>query len=238
MNRLALFLITLLTALTAAFAASDDEANLSRKAQRYLDEGEYPNASALYTLLIDKNPKQSSYYGSAIVANYMQRDNDTIAALAVFDRAMKVGIPIDTLFNTVREVSFAQGQSSLYEDFLIDVRAKNPWLGRVIDVSLMNYYEFRGNGPQIIRYSQIMLEGLPDDVRFLRSLANGYMLSGDTPNALSTWLHIIDIYPDNYLTLLDLGNYYRIVGNNTESVAYLTRAYAIRQTPYVEKLLQ
>ena len=237
MKRLLLLLVTLVAALSPAFAA-DDDANLARKAQRYLDEGEYPNASALYMLLLDRNPHEAKYYGSAIVANYMQRDTDSIAALAVFDRAMKVGIPIDTLFNDVRQASFSQGESSLYEEFLIDVRAKNPWLGRVIDVALMNYYEFRGNAPQIIRYAKIMLEGLPDDTRFLRMLAKGYMLNGDTALAVTTWLHVIELYPDNYDTLLDLGNYYRLTCQGDLATAYLTRAYALRPTPYVERLLQ
>ncbi len=236
-------LIPLTIALAVAFqAAATSYDTLRLKASRFFDQREWPSAQAMLELMLDQRPDQANTYGQAIVAAAM--NTDSVAQISLMRRSMLNYVPFDSTFAQVKAVSFSLGLTDLYERFLLMVKDNEPWLSRTIDAYLLDYYTFRRDPELMIRYAQVMLQGMPSDTSFLAILAQGYMLSGDTHRAMETYRRILDIDPANYDALLQIGNQAYISWNTDRSdpsrltaIDALSRAYALKPTPYVAKTL-
>ena len=217
--------------LCRAAVPTPDYEQLEAKAQRFFHYKEWSSANAMYVLMLEQQPSNAKTYALSAVANIMA--GDTLQALETVPRSMKNEVPFDSLTAQIKAISFSIGRGDLYEHYLLDVKRTFPWLSRVADNYLMKYYAFRQNGPELVKYARMMLAGLPDNHNFLRMLAHGLMLCGDSTGAEQTWLKVISLYPDNYDTMLDLANYYDAVDNRAEALAWMQKVYAIRPTPYV-----
>lgn len=211
--------------------AAADYNTTSIKAGRFFDDKEWASAQALYSLVIDSNPRADSAYVRAIVTSSLL--NDSVMASHFLTEAMHAGLSFTRIMNGVREESFAIGEADVYVDFLLRSQKECPWLSRAIDDELLSYYHFRDNGKKTVCYAERMLAGLPDSVEYLSMLADGYCMEGDFTGAVEVWNKILDIAPDNYDTLLKLGNYYDLTGDRLQGRAYLDRAYEIYPTPFV-----
>lgn len=227
MKRLIFFPLLILAALLQAATPYDVTA---RKADRFFTYGEWASASAMYTLMLHERTDSASVFGHAIVAAGMQRLPDR--QIELFNRALDVHQPIDSILRATERASLRADSAALYEQFLYTVRESDPWLQRIIDSKLLTYYQFRDNGPGIVTLSLIMLEGLPDDERFLYSLARGQLLCDDIPSAIDTYRRINRLYPRSLDALLYLGNYYAAT-DPALARTYLTQALDIRWTPYL-----
>lgn len=210
---------------------------LQQKAARFFGLGEWASASAMYSLMLDQKVDDPDVVGHAIVAAGMVGETD--AQISLLTRALNAHLPIDSVLRATETASFDAGQTSLYEQFLFSVKEHEPWLSRVVDAYLLNYFTWRDNGPGIVRMSRVMLAGLPDSEQFLYSLAHGQLLCGDIAGAIATYRRIVKLNPKAYDALLYLGNYY-IEADSTRSLGrdYLRRAQAIAPTPYVDQTLR
>lgn len=238
MRRLTLIVISL-AAMLGAVAQTSTYDEYSIKAHRYFGFEEWATAGALYSILISERPEAVDNYSHAIVAAGML--GDTLQQVNITHLALTNRLNIDSLFTYTERTSFEVGQTSLYEDYLLLVRADTPWLARVINGYLLRYYSYRAYGPGIVEYSTRMLEGAPLDERFMLSLARGYLLCGDTSKAIDTYLKVIELNPSNYRALLYVGNYYRQFtdpASRSAARAYLQAAYRIHPTPYIEEALR
>lgn len=223
---------------TAATAEYDQ---LAARAARFFHYREWSSAEAMYTLLIQKRPDRCDSYSHAIVAAGML--NDTLNTSRLTISALNARIPVDSLFSDVEKISFSIGRTSLYEKYLLFTQRDQPWLSRIIDTYLMRYYSYRRYGPGMVRYSRAILERLPDDINALYTLAQGYLITGKTAQAIATYSHITALDPNAYLALLYLGNYYASQSDTnpdarTKALIYLNQAHRLRPTPYTEKLLR
>jgi tetratricopeptide (TPR) repeat protein len=218
-----------------SFAQSDYE-RTATKAARFFNNKEWLNANAMYWLMLDERPLEVETYSHAIVSNIMAGDTTSMATL--LEQSMTNNVPFDSLLYSVQRVSLQLGSSNLYEQVLLTSRQHFSWLSRGINAYLLKYYDFRNNGPEIIRYAKIMLAGMPDDVQFQRQLARGYMLNDQAIYAVETWFNILEKNPEEYDTLIDLGNYYETIQDYNRAQTYLQRAYAIHPTPYLKTLLE
>ncbi len=214
---------------------TDDYKRLSDKAARYFDNREWLNATAMYTLMLDARPRVSETYAHAIVADYMQAD--TVAAMDMLARAMDHAVPFDSLLADVQRISMAAGSGTLYEDMLLRSRTSYPWMARSIDGSLLRYYNFRDNGPMIVRYAKVMLAGMPHNTEFESLLARGYMLCGQSDEAVAVWQELIAHDPDNRAAFLNLANYYESINRPAEARPFFERAQQLHPTPYVAAIL-
>lgn len=211
-------------------AAVTPYATLSDKANRFFQHREWASASAMYTLMLEQRRDSAGVYGDAIVAAGMMKQPDRQNEL--FTDALNAHLPIDSVLQATEEASLRAEQSSLYEQFLYAVKEREPWLNRIIDARLMSYYSFRDNGPGLVTMSEIMLSGLPDDERFLYSLARGKLLCDDISGAIDVYRRIITLYPSSRDALLYLGNYYAPTEPQA-ALSYLEKALEQRYTPYV-----
>ena len=237
------FVYIILVATVFIQASANRNKSIERKASQFYDQQEWASASAMYDLIIEGSHPSPADFGHAIVSAEMQ--NDTTSSMALTEKAASRQIDLDSVFHYVRSLSFDQGMTSLYEGYLLQVKQHIPWMRRVADNYLMDYYTFRNNGPMMISYSELMLRGLPDDIRFLTTLARGYMIVNKPDKAVEVFSHILQLDPDNYEVILTLGNYYLELSRDnhddsdskTKAVQYLNRASAIRSTPYVNNLI-
>lgn len=230
-----------MAACLAAFTATavNPYPTLEAKAHRFFEYKEWASASAMFDLMLEERPAVAQTYGRAIVSNGMMGNKD--AQTRLMTMALDNHIPFDSVFSGVKEWSFHIGQPRLFETFLIDTREAHPWMQRTINGYLLKFYAMRRNGPEMIAYSRLMLEGAHDNIGFLTILAEGYMLNGDTDKGLATYRHILSLSPDNYNALLSLGNWYAAHPGSGEGelpVPYLERADALRPTPYVTALIK
>lgn len=235
-ERMRCCLVTLSVAWAAAMVFASDYGTIAMKADRFFAQKEWMSAAAMFTVMLDEQPRNADTYGKAIVTAGMRRMPAEQSQL--MDRALDYHVPFDSVFSAVERVSFSLGQTSMYEDFLNLVKHDKPWLGRSIDAYLLRYYVFRRNADGMIRCSEKMLEGLPDDVNFLSILAQGLLIKGDFKGAMATYERILTVSPDNYEALLYLGNYYKDRAEADGSYAArarecLVKAQAIRDTPYL-----
>lgn len=233
LRRLSLLMFLLAAFLTAG--AVTPYATLETKAGRYYRYGEWASASAMYTLMLHERPDSAAVWGHAIAASGLM--NDPAEQLELVRRAVSARIPVDSIIAETRCALFEADAPALYEKFLYNIKEGEPWMNRFIDRCLLEHYTFRDNGPGIVTMSEIMLQGLPDDERFLYSLAHGQLLCGDVDTAISTYRRIVGLYPASYKALLYLGNHYADQGDSEKARDYLSRALAIRYTPYVEARL-
>lgn len=206
------------------------------KASRFFEHKEWASASAMYSLLIDGQRVSPDVFGHAIVSAGM-RDAGGEQNMLV-RQALEAHLPIDSVFGATRVAAFEAGNAPLYEKFLIATKEREPWLTRTVDAYLLDYYLFRDDGPGIVRLSQTMLDGLPGNEGFMYKLARGQVICGDVEDAVATYRAIVDNNPVAYDALLYLGNYYAMKGNEAQAAEYLSRAYEIRPTPYVERMLK
>jgi tetratricopeptide (TPR) repeat protein len=216
-------------------AAQTDYDRTAAKAKRFFDNQEWLNANAMYMLMLDERPLEVSTYSHAIVSNMMA--NDTTSMSMLLEMSMRNNVPFDSLLNCVQHVSMQVGSSDLYEQVLLTSRRHFSWLTRGINAYLLKYYDFRNNGPEIIRYAKIMLNGMPDDVTFKRQLARGYLIDNKPDAALQTWLEILEKNPDHYDTILDVGNYYESIGDHPRALPYLQHANTLHPSPYLNSLI-
>lgn len=220
-------------------AAAIDYPAIERKAARFYADHEWASALAMYELMLSERPGVTATYGNAIVAAAVTGQPATQVAL--LEQAMRHRVPLDSLFASVETRSFALGRAGIYEDFLLLVKERQPWMTRNINARLLDYYTFRREPDKMIEMARLMLDGLPDSIRFLALLARGQMMRGDTADSLATYRHILRLDPDNYDALLQLGNHallrYDADPSDTASrdtaLSCLTRANTLHPTPYV-----
>lgn len=239
-NKRIIYVVTVLAAfmfslVSHATVASRDYKTVATKAARFFKYKDWPNAAAMYELMLEDSAKVVDTYCHAIVTAAMRELPDY--EISLLERAQQQLIPVDSIYSGVRRVSFAMGQTSLYENFLMLVMDRQPWLKRSIEKQLLNYYVFRRNGPKMVEYSRIMLTGAPDNRQYLAYLADGYMLEGDETRGIDVYRKLLSLYPDDYDTLLILGNYYYMKGEKEPALRYLGQADSIKSTPYVKDII-
>lgn len=236
-----LFVLAVTFSVVAAFgsAPSDAEgtyARTERKANRFRDDAEWLNASAMYLLMLEAKPHVATNYANAIISNSML--GDTLAVVRVMELSMKNNVPLDSIFSDVQDISARLGVGYLYEDLLLNSAQHFPWLQRGLNSYLLKYYTFRNNGPQMVKYARIMLAGMPKSVEFQRILAKGYVLGDNMEEAVAVWREILAGHPNDLPTLLDLGNYYVATGAMEKARPYLELANKLKPTPYLSTLLK
>lgn len=238
----AFIIIVIAAALSHVAYAATSYSTLAMKADRFYSQREWASASAMFDLMLDERPRDYSLYARAIVAAAMIPDS--VGEMQLIDKAFTELCPVDSLFNGVERASFAIGQTALYERLLEKVKRSYSWTQRIVDARLLDYYVFRRAADKMLEYSDIMLSGSPDSIKFLRAKAQALLLLGRNREAEIELNRIIELDPDDIETLVTLGNLYLLEGHRsgnqeqkTHAVSLLGRAYKLHPTPYLDRLL-
>lgn len=213
-----------------------DAAATEARAARAYDAGEWAGAHALYMLLTERDPDNPRAYARAIVT--AARAGQPDAAPALLERALARSIALDDVLGPVEADSRRLGAAAAYEDFLLRVREVLPWLSRAVDARLLAYYSSCSDPEAMERCARRMLVGLPDSADYLNVLARALLMQGRNGEAVATWQQVLAADADNLEALLSLGSYELDFGDAARGRELLTRAYAIKPTPYLEALLK
>ena len=222
-------------------AAVNPYPQLEAKARRFFAHGEWASASAIYDLMLEERPEVPTTYGEAIVSNAMR--GDTAAQMRLMSVALDHQVPFDSVFSQVKQWSFHLGKSHLYENFLKETRKAYPWMRRTIDGNLLKYFAFRRDGAEMVNYARLMLDGAPQNISFLHTLAWGYMLTGNDAEGVAAYERILEIDSNDFDALVALGNWYANTAamaapeSAPKAIGYLERAYSCRPTPFIAALL-
>ena len=228
-------------------AQSTDYQLLDRRLGQFFNQGEWTNAAITAERMLKIKPDVTATYATGIVAAGMAHEHDMQMRLA--HTAMQNEIVVDSLFNTVRARSFDIGHSDLYEQFVLDLSERYPWMSRMAGVRLLDYYDYRNNGPMMCRRALSLLRASPNDTRMLAILARGYLLQNMTDDAVSVYTHILTINPSDITALLYLGNYYadtaldsaipadRRIAARARALQHLTLADRLAPDPYITSRL-
>ncbi len=229
-------LLTLIFAATAAvqLAAAAPETSystLEEKATRFYNQEDWSSASAMFDLMLARQPHRTATYSKAITAAGMRENRGE--EMRLLGNALSARIPIDSLFNGVRAESFGLGHTDLYEQFLLEARADKPWLARSIDSYLLDYYTYRRNGSKMTEYAKIMLAGDPDNTAFTYQMAQGLLIDDRTEEAMSVYESIVERDPKAFDALVYLANHAASQGNTSRALELFRQAYAAKATPQV-----
>ena len=209
--------------------------SLASKARTALKQQEWANAQAFYLLLEDKEPHYAPAYAGHMVASEMRGLRGE--AIQTLERAIGAGVPLDSVLNPFRSQVRALGEPQFYPELLKEAAQAMPYMSRVFDGRLLDYYAFRRNSAGTIEYANKLLAGLPSDTRFLLMLGQAYMDEGNMAGAVDAWERVLAADPDNFYALVAMGNYLRSQHNPGDK-AYFERAYALKPTPYVAAILE
>lgn len=231
-----ILIIAALTAAAAIAAQGAPQVSTLTRADRAFAGGEWASAAALYELVLSQQPDTADVYARTIIASEMA--GDTLAASGLVERAMSHGIGFTSLLGSVKQIGYSIGQGDSYGALLNRLRTQMPWMGRPLDNELLRYYTFRNDGPNMVKYARIMLQGLPESREYLSLLARGYVCDDRLAEAAEVWRQIVNLYPDDFEALVALANYYAAAGDRTEALKYFTAAREVKSTPYIEEQIK
>ncbi len=235
MHRLLLIVIIFLACASGAAAQSKYD-NAKVKADRFFQYKEWGSAAAMCNLMISERPELAEPYGRGIVAYEML--GDSVRPMELLEKAMRYGVPLDSVLTDVQRQSYAVGRGMMYERFMLQAARENKWMERPLDAYLLRYYASRRNGPQMVAYAQKMLKGAPRNIGFMLTLADGYMLTGQTAAACDCWRRILDIDPRCFDALLCLANIADLEGRRRQALEYFRRADEVKSTPYISSKIK
>lgn len=232
--------VLLLLIFVAAYAlrgyAETPYDSVAAKASRFYAQKEWRSALAMYYLMLDQRPKVCDTYTRAIAVAGIADDVSAQKRLTEAAFAHRVGV--DSLFNGIANESIRLGQAEIFEKYLENVVAYEPWLKRVASAGLLKYFLFRHNGPEAVKYARLMLEGMPEDVGYMCDMAQGYLDSNNLVEAEAVYRKVLGVEPDNVEALLYLGNAALDKGDKKAGAEYLRRAFELSPTPYLERTLK
>jgi len=228
-------LLTITYAIALTLMAQIPYAETADKAKRAFQAREWATASALYNFMIHQRPEDPNPYGPAIVA--AEAMGDTIRPMELLRQATQYNISLDTILTLVRQNAFAAARPQMYRQLILSAQQTYPWMRRPLDARLLQWAEFRNDGPAIIQYARTMHQGLPQAPRYLNALAQGNILIGDTTQAIQAWEQCLRQNPDNLDALLNLGNYHLLQGRRDLALPYLRQAYDIAPTPHLAAII-
>lgn len=229
MRRVKVLLLACVGAVLALWGATPRE----QHADRAFRAGEWAQAQAMYTVMTASADTVAALpYARAIVAAAMMADTTAVEAMAV--RAMTDAVPLDSLLANVRRDSYDAHSPAIYPMLLKLMGNSMPYLHRPMLVRRLAYCEDMADAEGAIACCRELLEGMPEDIDVLWSLAKASFATGDVTAALQACNSILNVNPDNMTALLALANYYDGAGNAAEALAFFQRAAAISSTPYVD----
>lgn len=219
---------------------------LEEKAGRFYAYREWASALAMYELMLMQQPADTCTYGRAITVQGVL--DDAQGQLRMVEQTQGNGIPLDSVFATVRKEAFALGKPKIYERLLLLVRDAQPWLKRSIDIRLINYYDSRNNAPRMVELGDSLLAVNGGDVPVLHIKARGLMLQGRHEAAMETYRQVLAIDGNDVDALLNIGVYYCMQVESgqvplaspeaDEARRCLSKAYAMKPAPYLARLLE
>ena len=177
------------------------------KAEEHFSRSEWKEASEIYNILISSEKNNLSLYAPSIIAAGKCNNYNRVIEYIVFSE--NCGIPLDSVFSRTLTLSLKVKSTDVYENMLLIVSKKQPWLKNFINGHLLQFYSNRKNNEKVIEIADAIINSKPKnvtDIMLVKAKALNDM--GDTRYAIAIMDEIFNIDKNNVDARLFLGYYY------------------------------
>lgn len=177
------------------------------KAEEHFSRGEWKEASEIYNILISNEKNNLSLYAPSIIAAGKCNNYNRVIEYIVFSE--NCGIPLDSVFSRTLTLSLKVKSTDVYENMLLTVSKKQPWLKNFINGHLLLFYRNRKNNEKVVEIADAIINSNPKnitDIMLVKAKALNDM--GDTGYAIAIMDEIFNIDKNNVDARLFLGYYY------------------------------
>ena len=180
---------------------------IHNKANEHFERKEWKEASEIYNVLINSEKGNISLYAPSIISAGKCDNYNRVMDYITFSE--KCGIPLDSVFKRTLTLSLKTRSTEVYENMLLTIKEKQPWLKNFINGYLLDFYNNRKNRQKTIDIANTILETKPKNTtEILLIKAKALNDMGDINSAIIVMEEILDIDSNNIDARLFLGNYY------------------------------
>lgn len=216
---------------------------LKEKAERFYAYQEWDSALAMYELMLQ--PTDLPTISLALALYGLKGDEEK--QIQLVELSQQKGIALNDLFENVKTEAFRLGKPDIYENLLLKIKEKQPWLKRSINLQLIKYYDSRNNAPKMISISDSLLTVNPDDIYTLSIKARGHILLSEIEPGVSAYRQILELDKDNMEALLNIGivRYNEVKQKQlpldsptaAEARSCLQQAYSQKPTQFLKRII-
>lgn len=177
------------------------------KAEEHFSRNEWKEASEIYNILISSEKNNLSLYAPSIIAAGKCNNYNRVIEYIVFSE--NCGIPLDSVFSRTLTLSLKVKSTDVYENMLLTVSKKQPWLKNFINGHLLQFYSNRKNNEKVIEIADAIINSKPKnvtDIMLVKAKALNDM--GDIGYAIAIMNEVFNIDKNNVDARLFLGYYY------------------------------
>ncbi|MBQ3555177.1 MAG: hypothetical protein IJA09_03055 [Bacteroidales bacterium] len=183
------------------------ENKILNKAEEHFQKKEWKEASEIYNIVLNGDKGNISLYAPSIIAagkcnNY----NRVISYISISENS---GIPLDSVLKQTLTLSLKTRNTDIYENTLLLIKEKQPWLKNFVNNHLLDFYFNRKNNIKCIEIADAIIEGKPKnitDIMIVKAKAMNDI--GDINSAVSVMEEVLNLNPEIAEARLFLGYYY------------------------------
>lgn len=190
----------------SVFSASASD-KIRTKAEEHFAKKEWKEASEIYNIIINSEKNDISLYAPSIVS--AGRSNNYNRVMEYITLSEKCGIPLDSIFKSTLTLSLKTRSTDVYENMLLTIKEKQPWLKNLINGYLLKFYDNRKNTVKTIEIADMIIAGNPKNVTDIMIIkARALNDVGNIDSAINVMEDILGIDSNNIDARIYLGNYY------------------------------
>ena len=198
------FFLGLFAIFSVAISANN---KIRAKAEEHFCRGEWKEASEIYNILISSEKNNLSLYAPSIIAAGKCNNYNRVIEYIVFSE--NCGIPLDSVFSRTLTLSLKVRSTDVYENMLLTVSKKQPWLKNFINGHLLQFYSNRKNNEKVIEIADAIINSKPKNIIDIMLVkAKALNDTGDTGYTIAIMDEIFNIDNNNVDARLFLGFYY------------------------------
>jgi predicted Zn-dependent protease len=194
----------------------------------HFDHAEWNEVLQETQKMVDLKPSDVEPYSAALVAAQFLDD------IATENKYLKLSqnnrVHIDSLLNHVYIRTKQLHNAQVYEKLLVNLKVNNRWLARVLNIYLLDFYNFARKTEETITIANELLHATPENLRFKKIKANALFYQGDEKEAVELYENILLKNSSDYEVLTFLGAYYttsNLIEINEIDATYLNDTSAI-----------
>lgn len=201
------FLLGLFVIFSVSVFSASASNKIRTKAEEHFAKKEWKEASEIYNIIINSEKNDISLYAPSIVS--AGKSNNYNRVMEYITISEKCGIPLDSIFKSTLTLSLKTRSTDVYENMLLTIKEKQPWLKNLINGYLLKFYDNRKNTVKTIEIADMIIAGNPKNVTDIMIIkARALNDVGNIDSAINVMEDILGIDSNNIDARIYLGNYY------------------------------
>ena len=194
---------------------------IKTKAEEHFAKKEWKEASEIYNIIINSEKRDISLYAPSIIS--AGKSNNYNRVMEYITLSEKCGIPLDSIFKSTLTLSLKTRSTDVYENMLLTIKEKQPWLKNLINGYLLEFYNSRKNTTKTIEIANIIIAGNPKNVTDIMTIkAKAFNDIGNIDSAINVMEDILGLDANNIDARIYLGNYYFVSAKKSIKVGNFT----------------